>query len=310
MKDQVASLFSLQYGVSKQAFSTLIDNFYDHPFQKGKCIRIAALDGKTVVGFQSFFSWPYEMNGKTYRSFQSGNSLVHPSYRSKGIFRKLLEYIDLHREEMGIDFLLGFPIEVSKNSFLRNGWKNILNLDWFVCPSSILSIFSGNENEKLKTIFSQNNSTFIPSSIQNLIHLSTAKEFVDWRINYSTKLNHFYHTYTEKDKTICFSLKTSRRKRIIRELIIGNISTNSKDSVFIQKSLKDLITIVKARRCISIISFAQNPNAFFISSEIIQNVGFKKNNRQIYFCVKSFGGSEPIEDASKWQLFRSDIDTW
>ena len=66
MKPQVAKLFCLQYGVNEDNFSKLIDNFYEHPFQKDKCIRIVAKEGKTIIGFQSFIYWPYEYNNKTY----------------------------------------------------------------------------------------------------------------------------------------------------------------------------------------------------------------------------------------------------
>src|SRR5687768_7265779 len=90
MKSQVAELFSRQYGIERQAFTQLMDNFYDHPFQAKKSIRIVAKEGDTIVGFQSFFYWPYDYQGRTYNSFQSGNSLVHPDHRGKGIFQKLL----------------------------------------------------------------------------------------------------------------------------------------------------------------------------------------------------------------------------
>ncbi len=310
MKPQVAEMFSHQYGVSKREFSSLIENFYEHPFQKDKCIRIAAVEDKKVVGFQSFFYWPYEMNGRKFRSFQSGNSLVHPHYRNRGIFRKLLEYVDVHREEMGIDFLIGFPIDVSKNSLLGNGWKNILDLDWYVCPSSIFSFVSRHENEKLKTVFKRESGYAIGPVNDGRIHISNENGFVEWRENYSPKGNYFYHTYSEGDKSVRFSLKTSRRKKIIRELTIGNILTGNNDPAFIQKGLKDLIRKVRSSRCISMVSFAQNSASGFLTDELLRNAGLKKINKRIYFCVKSFAGSDAIEDASKWLLFRSDIDTW
>src|SRR5689334_1140363 len=115
MRDQVAELFSLQYGFNKEEFARKMDRFYDHPFQKDRCIRVVALDGEKVAGFQSFFYWPYAFKGKTFNSYQSGNSLVHPDYRGKKIFQKLLNFVDEKKQELRIDFLMGFPVEDSYN---------------------------------------------------------------------------------------------------------------------------------------------------------------------------------------------------
>src|SRR3954467_5729352 len=89
MRPQISKMFSDQYGIREEAFAQLMSDFYEHPFQKNKCIRIIAKEGNMVTGFQSFFYWPYEINGRVYNSYQSGNSLVRPGFRGKGIFQKL-----------------------------------------------------------------------------------------------------------------------------------------------------------------------------------------------------------------------------
>jgi GNAT superfamily N-acetyltransferase len=310
MKPQVAGLFSQQYGVDPKEFTRLMDEFYEHPYQQKKCIRVVAMDGEKVAGFQSFFYWPCEINRKIFNSFQSGNSLVHPEYRNRGIFRKLLEYVDEHKEDFEIDFLLGFPIEVSKNSLIRNGWKNILDLNWYINVSNVFSFLNTNENKKLRTIFKQESSILSHLDTGNLMHVSNDKDFVEWRKNYSSNSNYFFHTYHEGNNSVEFCMKTSRRKKIIRELVIGNILSDHNDPAFIQRGLTDCIHILKSSHCISLISFAQNPACSFLSAEILRESGFKKINKRIYFAVKSFVGPEPVENPSNWMLFRSAIDTW
>ena len=118
MQDQVTQLFSAEYGVSQSEFTDTFVSFYEHPFQGRNAIRVVALEGEQVVGFQSFFFWPYRFEGRSMRSFQSGNSLVHPDYRGRGIFQSLLNFIYDQARELDIDFLMGFPVEASHRSFL------------------------------------------------------------------------------------------------------------------------------------------------------------------------------------------------
>ena len=104
MKPQIAKLFSLEYGVTEDYLSQFMDNLYEHPFSKRKCIRMVAKEENTIIGFLSFFYWPYSYNNQTFNSFQTGNALIHPDHRGKGVFQKLLEYLDIHREKFNIEF--------------------------------------------------------------------------------------------------------------------------------------------------------------------------------------------------------------
>lgn len=310
MKPQIAEMFSLQYNVPAGDFSTLMDNFYDHPYQKEKCIRIAAVQGEKVIGFQSFFYWPYYYNGQLYHSFQSGNSLVNPDYRGKGIFQQLLNYLEKHREKYGIDFLIGFPINASRNSLIRNGWKNILDMEWHIAPSSPVFSLLGDENKKLSRHFNDRSDLSIREIVNEGFRLSDEKEFLEWRKCYSANQNYFYHVYKENGKSIEFTLKSSRRKKIIRELIIGNVRTESHDTAFLKNAFQDLRSSVKKSGAASFLSFAGNPHSKYISEELLSSASFRKIDKKIFFAVKTFSESHPAEDSSKWILFRSDIDTW
>ena len=94
MLDQITELFSNQYSVNQADFATKFRSFYEHPFQESKAIRVVAVSGDKVAGFQSFFYWPVALNGHTLNVWQSGNSLVSPLFRGKGVFGKLLNYLD------------------------------------------------------------------------------------------------------------------------------------------------------------------------------------------------------------------------
>ncbi|MFZ4785018.1 MAG: hypothetical protein ACOYLH_06025, partial [Flavobacteriales bacterium] len=143
MRPQVISLFVAEYGVEYDSFEKLFMQFYEAPYQQGRSIRIVTVEGENVGGFQSFFYWPLFQNGRTIHALQSGNSLVHPDFRGKGLFAKMLDYI--HQPENNIDFdvLIGFPVEASYNSFIRKNWENPFDLNWYVKPlNPILSLFT------------------------------------------------------------------------------------------------------------------------------------------------------------------------
>jgi hypothetical protein len=57
-----------------------------------------------------------------------GARFVSPEYRGRQIFARLLNFLSQIRDRPQVDFLMGFPVEMSYGSFLRNGWHNPLNL--------------------------------------------------------------------------------------------------------------------------------------------------------------------------------------
>lgn len=58
MLEQVIDLFCENYGFDTEPTEQAFTQFYEHPLQREKAIRIVALDGDRVAGFQSFFSGP------------------------------------------------------------------------------------------------------------------------------------------------------------------------------------------------------------------------------------------------------------
>jgi hypothetical protein len=59
MRTQVVALFDMEYSTGAAQFDSLFGQFYEQEFQSGRCIRIVALEGDRVAGFQSFFTGPW-----------------------------------------------------------------------------------------------------------------------------------------------------------------------------------------------------------------------------------------------------------
>jgi GNAT superfamily N-acetyltransferase len=310
MKPQIARLFSVQYGIKEEDFSELIGNFYEHPFQKDKCIRIVALEGKAVIGFQSFFYWPYLLNGMVVNSYQSGNSLVHEHHRGKGIFQKLLNYVDEHKDKLAIDVFIGFPVDQSVGSFIRNKWINIFNLQWFVKSVNPLSVLFPLNVKKLNIHFPPVEVADHSASSTEFLKLSHTMAFNAWRATHYDPAKYFSFVYKKGRDELILKLKTNIRKKIIKELIIGDVITSSYELSFLEEAFQEFLKKAKKIYSLSIISIAYNTNADDRLSIVLAGKGFKKIDKQIYFCVKPFSGNASFTDASKWMVYRGDIDTW
>jgi len=306
MRPQVVALFDLEYATGAAQFDTLFGQFYEQEFQRTNCIRIVALDGKRVAGFQSFFYWPVVIGGKEVKSYQSGNSLVHPDYRGKGLFGKMLNYI--HEPESGFnaELLIGFPVEASYNSFMRNGWKNPFNLQWYIKPLNPVRSFFSNPEGQLKKSWGDRKKNDFKADFST-VYVAQRTDFDTYRFAYET--GDFYRfTFELEGKKAFFELKAQRRKRIIRELVIGKFLVTHADQDFMQRALNALIREVKRSANFTLLSFAVNNHSADLVS-IVASAGMRPIEKRIYFIAKG-PLADAVNDWSGWWMYRSDIDTW
>jgi len=306
MRPQVVRLFDMEYGTGESEFDRLFGSFYEHSFQREMCIRIVALDEQRVAGFQSFFYWPVMLRGRQVQAYQSGNSLVDPDYRGKGLFGKMLNYIHEPGSGFNCELLIGFPVEASFNSFMRNGWLNPFNLQWLIKPMNPILSFFTNPEKQLQRAWGARQQIDFECDAKG-VAVAQLKTFDDYRMAYETG-NFFRFTYTQGDKRAFFEMKAQRRKRIIRELIIGKMLFSHHDESFIREALHALLKAVKRSARFTIISCAVN-SLCEIEMAALQSIGFSVIERKIYFIAK---GPLAIaeQDWSSWWIHRSDIDTW
>ena len=274
MRAPVAELFHQQYGGSREAFLDRFERFYEHPYQRDRCIRVAAVDGDRVAGFVAACFWPYFFEGRRCDSFQVVDVLVGERYRGRGLLQRML--LDLKAE-----FLVAFPVRALAKIFLRDGWgEHVLDLQWSV---RILNPFAFLFPEKTFR-------TTRPAvaSATSGFRLTSERDFLEWRDHYAGP-----HEYFES-RGVVFELKRNRRKRLLRELIVGDVRAS--EGADIAGAFDDLARA--AGRRVSFLSVAAN------------DAPLRKINRTIPFFVKRFSTDAPVTDPSKWTLYRSDIDTW
>lgn len=276
MAAQVAELFRRQYGVAPAEFLDRFTRFYEHPYQRGRCQRVVALDGERVVGFVGFVVWPYALDGQQFHSFQACDGLLDARWRGRGVFPRMMDVVD------GVDFVVGFPVATAKAVFLRNGWKNVLDLQWYV---KLLNPFAFLTRD-VAVIEAPAPRVESPSRLR----LTDDAGFVAWRRGYSHRNRYFVDGP--------FELKPIRRRRVLRELIVGDVRADD----------ADFAGLVKRTRGATYLSIALNPLDPLVSN--IVRAGFRKIDRKISFIVKPFSCEDLVTDASRWRLFRADLDTW
>ena len=313
MFEQVIDMFVAEYGVSRVQQEALFRQFYEESFQRSHGIRLVAVDRDTVCGFQSYFYWPYVYRGKTLRTFQSGNSLVAKNYRGRQIFARLLNYLfDLDAgERPGIDFLMGFPVEMSYGGFIRNKWANPLDMVWYAKPVHPLSVVLGREPTPSQWLFELIGESIKAWYPEAQFSLSKEIDFANWRRNLRDgSPQYLYFHYGKGNDTIRFDLKPNRRGRI-NELVIGDISRSSPNPEVLREGVRELCKFAKKHAFLTMLSVALNETSSDLNTlGIFREYGFYRLNMKIHFIVKPITDFQDCTDEKRWNLLRSDIDTW
>ena len=302
MKSKVLNLFVREYCISVEESERQFDLLYENEIQIHQAVKLVAVIQDKVIGFQSFFYWPYKKGQKKYHCFQSGNSIVDPDYRGRGIFGQLLKSAEKIITKKNVDFILGFPVNVSLGSFLRKKWLNEFNLQWYIKPISISPNIFFKPYKKSNHKFHQKKQ-FHELKNMDYIVLNNSKLFSD----YTDKLNDekFYFQFEKEDIKVEFSLKLVIRKKIFKEIIIGRVDFNFFDEELMSEAFKNLILQIKKNKKVNFVSFAISTNSL-IYDRILKNHFFRKIEKEIFFIHKKF---KPI-NFDNLLLYRSDIDTW
>lgn len=308
-KTQVMHLICNEYNYDFSSYSSFFHQFYESEFQKNalKTVVIDEDENELVVGFFALFYWPYKFNNNSFYSLKGVNAIVMPAYRGNGIFKKILDFVDQQLCcQNEIDFLIATPLPAAFYGFKKHGWKHLLDLHWYIKINNIFSFLFPITN-KIENIFHEskrNNLTII----QNHIYQDDSKFFFDWRSSYYKKKIH-YISYLEDSKIIQFGVKLNVRKKIIRELIIGEISTNCYNENFLKNGLNFLEKEIKKISFITMVSIAINPHHQSIIN-VLNAVKYKKINKIIHIVVKDINGKINSLEKEKWILYRADLDSW
>jgi hypothetical protein len=132
-------------------------------------------------------------------------------------------------------------------------------------------------------------------------------DFDHYRFGYEQG-DFFRYTFQLDGKKAFIELKAQRRKRIIRELVIGKFLVSHAEPDFMRKALQSLVKEVNRVANFTLISIAVNNTSEGLLNAVTA-LGMKPIDKRIYFIAKG-PEAERIQDWTHWWMFRSDIDTW
>jgi GNAT superfamily N-acetyltransferase len=92
----------------------------DNPF--GKSLGFLALDKNKIIGVRMFMKWDFSNEGEIIHALRPVDTVTHPDYRNKGIFKKLT--LDgLEKYKNNYDLIFNTPNQNSYPGNLKMGWK-------------------------------------------------------------------------------------------------------------------------------------------------------------------------------------------
>ena len=110
----------------------------------GQPLRVVAVRGDQVVGFNQWNAWLVHTAEGPVTAYQSGTSAVAVSCRGQGVFARLLAEGTRVAHTIGVPMFIGFPNPASHRSFLKDGWTHIKSLSLYVSALPAARIARGN----------------------------------------------------------------------------------------------------------------------------------------------------------------------
>ncbi|MEY3982743.1 MAG: hypothetical protein RL160_300 [Bacteroidota bacterium] len=285
-------------------FVQRFEALYEHPYQQGRNRIILATEGEALAGMISYVYWPLNNTEAGCRSFQMTGLLVSPDFRGQGVFSKLLEAMKEWGVKEKADFMIGFPVPLSKPTFVKKGWTNSFDLQWFIQPLSLWAAL------RRKPFSGKGFSTKVPDHIKADSYLQTAAdpEFWQYREALMPEWTSYWFTYDSGDQKVSIQFRTGIRKGL-SEATIGKIYAGNASASTIKNALKRLFEALRKDGSIVFVSIAVNPQCHSETLKAVEK-RFIKISKRIHFINICFTGRSEGLQPENWNLMRGDLETW
>jgi hypothetical protein len=203
---------------------------------KGKPILLCAHFRDRIVSFNSWIPWEFQYGGRKFIGYQSGESATHPDFRGKGIFSEILRQGETRARNLEIDFLFGFPSEMSYGAFYRQGYYPIAQYRYCIRP---LNVFWRRPGERAPGDAGPSPPPARAGLLQReKITPVFDAEYLRWRYLENSK-EYAFAEFRENNLEAFFALRENRR-RFFREVLILDLQVNTFQERFLEKSLRSL----------------------------------------------------------------------
>ena len=308
-KEEILSLLNSGFLGIQRSSRKRNEKFWDwkiinNPFGKS-LLTIAESDGK-IIAVSNFWPWEFNIRGSVIKALQPCDSMVHPDYRGKGIFKLMRLYgLELARKS-GFKFLFNFPNRNSLKAYLSIGWHYQGKILWHIKILNPLKFMHGLYYQNKTDPFNIGSNYAIDIDIINRTYLNSfcyngylkinrIEGFHEWRY-----LNHYNRSYGmvfyENGKKSTIAIFTVNQNNKTREMVIVDLIGSTENSVPLIKM------VLEAGRQMNVDMIAMMNNPLFKTSALMR-VGFvpiKYKNMVVLPLDLSLEAI--IKDYSSWSL--------
>jgi GNAT superfamily N-acetyltransferase len=303
-KERVFRLTIQEYPDMEPWFNQRFEALYEHPYQEGRNRILLVTEGEQLAGMISYVYWPLNGIDPACRSFQMTGLIVSPDFRGRGIFSKLLEAMKQWGTEEKADFMIGFPVPLSRPTFVKKGWANVFDLQWFIKPLSLWAAL------RRKPFSGKGFSTEVPDQLAADAYLQTAADPAFW--HYREALmpawTSYWYAFQSQGQQVCIQFRMGSRKGL-SEASIGKIYAGNAPASVVQSALKGLFKALRKEGSTVFASVAVNPHCRSETVKAVESRFFKIPKR-IHFINICFTGRTDGHQPENWNLMRGDMETW
>ena len=325
-KDPILELTRKIFGDAEISKSDFFDwQYLRNP--EGEAIVIVARDDEKnlVVGIESILPINIVVNQKIVKASLSCNSYVHPDYRNKGIFSKLISTVLEESTKNDILCIYGVANDNSFNSFMKKGSHEISNMPilfrplrlsrYFSSPiSTILNLFDNiwKVKKNANPNVSQFNTDFDESfeelakkaSLRIPIIKQRTKEFLNWR--YRNHPTREYKTFVLKENSLLVGYIITR-KTDVNGKSVGVIVDFMVDPNASANGIGDLIQVVLGdfwNSGVSVTIAISGPST--LEHQLLRHSGFKiapkflKPQSSHFILISSDPNKSDLEQLKKY----------
>ncbi len=145
-KDNILKLLNSVFE-NQQRSSTIRDDkywnwkFMSSPF--GESLLTVAEDNHEIVGVDNLWPWEFHYKSTLLKAYQPCDSVVHPLFRGRGLFKAMRLYGLEAARGNNPSFMFNFPNNQSINANLSLGWFKLGRIPWIVKPIRPFRIIRG-----------------------------------------------------------------------------------------------------------------------------------------------------------------------
>ena len=205
---------------------------YEGINEKTRLIVIAKYKSK-VISFISWIPWQFSYNNNNYTGYQAGEAATDIDFRRRGIWSKLLKFGYEITSKRQIDFLFGFPSDMSYGSLIRTGYYRIGTYHFYVRP---INPFKKKVGAAVSSY--SNSSSYSPLCQTDKITPVFNHDYCKWRY----LDNPFEYETVEYTKDNGWALFVLRKKKwkLFTELLLLDCQFNSYNKIFVRNSIRFL----------------------------------------------------------------------